>query len=224
MYALYIVSFIIALLEKMVQCERGTFDEAGKTSFAARWLCVNAFSIHAESLHCSAAAISHAGGSILKGDSGIELKGWRIESCKAPISSESDSASSKPGMCDICALCKSKAGQLWGLKCQKSAWHGTGDADMEAIKQKSSAKKLPEQLFGDSLLCLSHEETGVSLSFTALDALQAWRADDRKPVRVEVADEWMRSRERDVQASGAVSLDYDWWAPASRFPFLCMGI
>ncbi len=33
-----------------------------------------------------------------------------------------------------------------------------------------------------------------------------WVAEDRQPVRVDVAEEWMRSRERDVQLSGAVSL------------------
>lgn len=87
-----------------------------------------------------------------------------------------------------------------------------GDADMESIKQKLKAPNLPEQLFGDSILRLSHEDTGVSLSFTAQDALQAWVAEDRQPVRVDAAEEWMKSRERDVQLSGAISLDYDWWA------------
>ncbi len=85
-----------------------------------------------------------------------------------------------------------------------------GDADMDAVKDKLRAPNLPEQLFGDSLLRLSHEETGVFLSFTAQDALQAWVAEDRQPVRVALAEEWMRSRERDVQLSGAVSLDYEW--------------
>ena len=81
---------------------------------------------------------------------------------------------------------------------------------MDALKEKLRAPNLPEQLFGDSILRLSHEETGVSLAFTAQDALQAWIAEDRQPVRVDVAEEWMKSRERDVQLSGAVSLDYEW--------------
>ncbi|CAK0787812.1 hypothetical protein CVIRNUC_011034 [Coccomyxa viridis] len=118
------------------------------------------------------AAIKTAGASILKGGFGIELKGWRIESCKAPISS---------------------------------------DAELDIVKERlSGAKNLPEQLFGNSFLRLSHVESGLMLSFTALGALQAWHADDRPPVRVDAADAWMRSRERDVQASGALSLDYDW--------------
>ena len=81
---------------------------------------------------------------------------------------------------------------------------------MDAVRERLKAPNLPEQLFGDSLLRLSHEDTGVSLSFSAQDALQAWVAEDRQPVRVDVAEEWMRSRERDVQLSGAVSMDYDW--------------
>ena len=94
----------------------------------------------------------------------------------------------------------------------------TGEAELETIKERlSGATNLPEQLFGNSLLRLSHARSGLKLSFTALGALQAWSADDRPPVRVDAADAWMRSRERDVQASGAVSLDYDWCAAA---PFL----
>ena len=91
-----------------------------------------------------------------------------------------------------------------------------GDAELEIVKERlSGAKNLPEQLFGNSFLRLSHVESGLLLSFTALGALQAWHADDRPPVRVDAADAWMRSRERDVQASGALSLDYDWCAAAS---------
>ena len=93
---------------------------------------------------------------------------------------------------------------------QATYCYSPGDADMDALKEKLKAPNLPEQLFGDSLLRLSHEETGVSLSFSAQDALQAWVAEDRQPVRVDVAEEWMKSRERDVRLSGAVSLDYDW--------------
>ena len=81
---------------------------------------------------------------------------------------------------------------------------------MERIRQKLHAPNLPEQLFGDSMLRLSHLESGMTLAFTAQDALKAWTADDRPPVRVDMADEWMKSRERDVQASGAITLDYDW--------------
>ena len=34
------------------------------------------------------AGIKNAGGRVLEENAGIELKGWRIESCKAPISSK----------------------------------------------------------------------------------------------------------------------------------------
>ena len=102
---------------------------------------------------------------------------------------------------------------VWAVSVLMAQKHVTGDAELETVKERlSGAKNLPEQLFGTSLLRLSHVESGLTLSFTALGALQAWQADDRPPVRVDVADAWMRSRERDVQASGAVSLDYDWCA------------
>ncbi len=81
---------------------------------------------------------------------------------------------------------------------------------MDRIRHNLNAPSLPEQLFGDSLLRLSHLESGITLGFTAQDALKAWKADERPPVRVEMADEWLKSRERDVQASGAITLDYDW--------------
>jgi len=75
-----------------------------------------------------------------------------------------------------------------------------------------NAKNVPEQLFGESFLRLSHAASGVSLEFTALNALKAWRKDDRPPVRVGAAEDWLKSRQKDVEASGAVSFEYDWCA------------
>lgn len=87
------------------------------------------------------------------------------------------------------------------------------DAELDSYKaQLENAKNVPEQLFGDSFLRLSHAASGVCLEFTALDALQAWRKDDRPPVRVGAAEDWLKSRQKDVEASGAVSFEYDWCA------------
>ncbi len=41
-----------------------------------------------------------------------------------------------------------------------------------------------------------------------------WRADALPPTRVGSAEGWLRSRRADVEASGAVALDYDWCGPA----------
>ena len=69
----------------MVQCKRGTFDEAGK--LLTSHLLLPGPRAASRSLLCLA-AITNAGGRILEDNAGIELKGWRIESCKAPISSK----------------------------------------------------------------------------------------------------------------------------------------
>lgn len=48
-------------------------------------------------------------------------------------------------------------------------------------------------------------------SFTALDALKGWLADKSAAVHVGESEEWLRSRQADVQAHAAQTLDYDWW-------------
>lgn len=94
---------------------------------------------------------------------------------------------------------------------------GAEDSELDAYKERlGSARSIPEQCFGGSHLCLAHGPSGVRLAFTALDALQAWRDDDRPPVQVGAAQDWLRSRQKDVESSGAVTLEYDWSvAPAS---------
>lgn len=77
-------------------------------------------------------------------------------------------------------------------------------------EQLDNAKNVPEQLHGDSYLRLTHVQSGLCLEFTALDALQAWRSEDRPPLRLGVAEQWLKSRQKDVQTSGAVRYDYDW--------------
>lgn len=97
------------------------------------------------------------------------------------------------------------------------------DAELDAYKAHlDGAKNVPEQLFGDSFLRLSHEASGVCLEFTALDALHTWRKDDRPPVRVGAAQDWLKARQKDVEASGAVSFEYDWCADHNTLLLLCM--
>ena len=92
-------------------------------------------------------------------------------------------------------------------------WVPPEDSELDAYKEGlDSAKSIPEQCFGDSYLRLAHARSGLRLDFTALDALRAWRAEDRPPVQVGAAQDWMKSRQRDVEASGAITLEYDWCA------------
>lgn len=55
---------------------------------------------------------------------------------------------------------------------------------MEALKHQLGAANMPEQLFGDSYLRLTHT-SGAAIDFTAADALAAWHADDLPPVQVD---------------------------------------
>jgi type 2A phosphatase activator TIP41 len=69
---------------------------------------------------------------------------------------------------------------------------------------------LPEILFGNSALVLRHEASGVTLAFSALDALRQWVADDLPPLKVAVAQEWQAARAQEIEAQQALVLDYDW--------------
>ena len=70
---------------------------------------------------------------------------------------------------------------------------------------------LPEQLFGDSFLQLSHEATGLQLGFRAVDALRQWNAEPVPAVQVAHARKWQQSREADMKANNVLTLDYDWF-------------
>ena len=50
---------------------------------------------------------------------------------------------------------------------------GAEDAELDGLRQElQHALSLPEQLFGDSHLRLTHEASGVTVEFSALDALR----------------------------------------------------
>lgn len=69
---------------------------------------------------------------------------------------------------------------------------------------------LPEILFGNSSLQLRHEASGVTLTFTAFQALQQWKADNLPPLKVAVAKEWQAARQQEIEKQQAVVLNYDW--------------
>lgn len=77
-------------------------------------------------------------------------------------------------------------------------------------EQLGGVLTLPEILFGNSSLQLRHEASGVVLSFTALDALKQWKADNLAPLKVNVAREWQAARLHEIEKQQAVVLEYDW--------------
>ncbi|KAG9440304.1 hypothetical protein H6P81_020469 [Aristolochia fimbriata] len=76
----------------------------------------------------------------------------------------------------------------------------------EQWEEKLVTSHLPEMVFGDSSLTLSHEKTGVKISFNAFDALSEWKQEGLPPVEVPAAAKWkFRSK-----PSQQVILDYDY--------------
>jgi type 2A phosphatase activator TIP41 len=69
---------------------------------------------------------------------------------------------------------------------------------------------LPEILFGNNKLVLRHNKSGYELSFSALHALQGWKAEDLAPLKVQVASEWQAARQQEIAAQSAIILQYDW--------------
>ncbi|KAL4446807.1 hypothetical protein ABPG77_008051 [Micractinium sp. CCAP 211/92] len=86
----------------------------------------------------------------------------------------------------------------------------TADAELEALKAELGTLAAPEQFYGENYLRLTHEASGTCISFTALDALKGWLFDKSEPVQVGAAEDWLRSRQQDVQAHAAQTLKYDW--------------
>jgi type 2A phosphatase activator TIP41 len=86
-----------------------------------------------------------------------------------------------------------------------------GDAAVEAAaRDLGGVLTVPEILFGNSRLELSHAASGVTLSFTALDALAAWRREGLPSLKVVVAQQWQAARREEIQRQQAVVLEYDW--------------
>jgi hypothetical protein len=57
------------------------------------------------------------------------------------------------------------------------------DAEIDALRERLDAAAMPEQLFGDSYLRLTHS-SGTTLEFNAADALAAWKDEALPPVQV----------------------------------------
>jgi hypothetical protein len=59
------------------------------------------------------------------------------------------------------------------------------DAEIDALRERLGAAAMPEQLFGDSYLRLTHA-SGPAIEFNAADALAAWVAEGLPPAQVRV--------------------------------------
>ncbi|KAK6210401.1 hypothetical protein QIS74_11985 [Colletotrichum tabaci] len=69
---------------------------------------------------------------------------------------------------------------------------------------------VPEMIFGDNLVSVSHVPTGWSISFNAYDALDAVDKTDKKMLKVAYARDWSSSREKTSAGIKEVVKPYDW--------------
>ncbi|KAK3333507.1 TIP41-like family-domain-containing protein [Cercophora scortea] len=69
---------------------------------------------------------------------------------------------------------------------------------------------VPEMIFGDNLLSVTHIPTGWSIAFTAEPALDLVDKTGEKMLRVAYAGEWSSSRERTSAGISEVVKPYDW--------------
>lgn len=80
----------------------------------------------------------------------------------------------------------------------------------EFASQVGTSHRLPEQLFGNNALILENEASRLSLSFSALDALRIWHRDNLPPLEVRHAQNWQRTRQKDMEIQNVVTFKYDW--------------
>ena len=69
---------------------------------------------------------------------------------------------------------------------------------------------VPEMIFGDNLVSVTHEPTGWSVSFNAYDALDGVDKTDKKMLQVAYARDWSSSREKTSAGIKEVVKPYDW--------------
>lgn len=63
--------------------------------------------------------------------------------------------------------------------------HIIGDAAIEEYKSElGGVISIPEIIFGNSYLKITHEGSGTCLTFNALHALKAWKEENLPPLQV----------------------------------------
>ncbi|XP_074275486.1 TIP41-like protein [Silene latifolia] len=73
-------------------------------------------------------------------------------------------------------------------------------------EERLKTSHLPEMVFGNSVLSLTHLASGTKISFNAFDALAGWKAEALPPVEVPAAAKW-KFRSKPFEQ---VILDYDY--------------
>ncbi|KAH9605490.1 hypothetical protein KSS87_011866 [Heliosperma pusillum] len=73
-------------------------------------------------------------------------------------------------------------------------------------EEKLKTSHLPEMIFGNSVLSLTHLASGTKINFNAFDALAGWKAEALPPVEVPAAAKW-KFRSKPFEQ---VILDYDY--------------
>lgn len=87
----------------------------------------------------------------------------------------------------------------------------TKDADTDSLRRDiGGAQAVPEQLFGNSSLEISHEATGFRMRFDARSALTAWHSQNLPPLQLSHAQEWRQSRQANIEANNVATMTYDW--------------
>jgi len=76
--------------------------------------------------------------------------------------------------------------------------------------EKSLGIPIPEMIFGDNLVAVTHEPTGWAIEFNAHDALDLVDKTDKNMLQVAYARSWSASREQTSAGIKEVVKPYDW--------------
>ncbi|KAM0485952.1 hypothetical protein ACHAPX_000648 [Trichoderma viride] len=82
-------------------------------------------------------------------------------------------------------------------------------AAIDALEQKLGIP-VPEMIFGDNLVSITHVPTNWTLEFNTADALDAVDKTDKNMLRVAYARDWESTREGTTQGIKEVVKPYDW--------------
>eukprot|EP00890_Picochlorum_soloecismus_P001257 jgi/Picsp_1/2131/NSC_05596-R1_protein len=93
-----------------------------------------------------------------------------------------------------------------------TTFHGTiaPQQDREAFETALGVSHIPEQIYACNRLVIKHLESGLAITFCALDALKQWRDDKNAPVRLDISEAWRRDRIEEMKRQNAEILEYDW--------------
>lgn len=93
-----------------------------------------------------------------------------------------------------------------------TTFHGTiaHQQDREAFEAALGVSHIPEQIYASNRLVIKHLESGLAITFCALDALKQWRDDENAPVRLNISEAWRKDRIEEMRRQNAEILEYDW--------------